>query len=259
MADSMMRWTAVVLAGSRPGADPFAAERGTDLKALIPVAGVPMVRRPVDALLSSDSIADIYVLAQDPERIAEVLPSDPRIRVGRSGATIAETLLALCADPTVQWPLLVTTADHALLDAPMIRDFCSRTGRCDIAIGVVERRQLARKVRHADRTWVKFRGGAYSGANLFAFRDRKVAAAIELWRGVEKDRKKALKLLWKIGPTIFWNAVLGRKTLDETLRKVSRKVGVVIRAVEPANPLAAIDVDKTSDLEMVEQILAARA
>jgi hypothetical protein len=34
---------------------------------------------------------------------------------------------------------------------------------------------------------------------------------------------------------------------------------VVIRAVEPANPLAAIDVDKPADLEMVEQILAARA
>jgi len=255
----MMRWTAVVLAGSRPGVDPFAAEHGTDLKALIPVGGVPMVRRPVEALLASDVIGDIHVLAQDPDRIAEVLPADPRIRVAHSAGTIAETLLALCADPATEWPLLVTTADHALLDAPMIRDFCSRTARCDIAIGVVERRQLARKVRHAHRTWVKFRGGAYSGANLFAFRDRKVAAALELWRGVERDRKKALKLLWKIGPTIFWSAILRRRTLDETLRKVSRRVGVVIRAVEPANPLAAIDVDKASDLEMVEQILAGRA
>jgi GTP:adenosylcobinamide-phosphate guanylyltransferase len=254
-----MRWTAIVLAGSRPGVDPFAAQHGTDLKALIPVGGVPMVRRPVEALLASEMIADIYVLAQDPERIAAVLPADPRIRVGRSGATIAETLLALCDDPATEWPLLVTTADHALLDPAMIRDFCSRTGRCDIAIGVVERRQLERKVGHAQRTWVKFRGGAYSGANLFAFRDRKVAAALDLWRDVERDRKKALKLLWKIGPTIFLNAVLSRRTLDESLRKISHRIGVVIRAVEPANPLAAIDVDKPSDLEMVEQILAARA
>jgi GTP:adenosylcobinamide-phosphate guanylyltransferase len=254
-----MRWTAIVLAGSRPGVDPFAAQHGTDLKALIPVGGVPMVRRPVEALLASEMVAGIHVLAQDSERIAAVLPADPRIRVGRSGATIAETLLALCDDPATEWPLLVTTADHALLDPAMIRDFCSRTGRCDIAIGVVERRQLERKVGHAQRTWVKFRGGAYSGANLFAFRDPKVASALTLWRGVEKDRKKALKLLWKIGPTIFWNAVLGRKTIDETLRKISRRVGVVIRAVEPANPLAAIDVDKPSDLEMVEQILAKRA
>jgi hypothetical protein len=129
----------------------------------------------------------------------------------------------------------------------------------DSAVGVVERRALMHRLPQSERTWVKFRGGAYSGANLFAFRDPKVASALTLWRGVEKDRKKALKLLWKIGPTIFWNAILGRRTLDETLRKVSRRVGVVIRAVEPADAIAAIDVDKTSDLEMVEQILASRA
>jgi GTP:adenosylcobinamide-phosphate guanylyltransferase len=253
-----MRWTAIVLAGARPGVDPFAAQHGTDLKALIPVGGVPMVRRPVEALLGSDVIGNIHVFAQDPERIAAVLPDNARIRVGRSGATIAETLLALCDDPATEWPLLVTTADHALLDPAMVRDFCSRTGRCDIAIAVVERRQLERKIAEAHRTWVKFRGGAYSGANLFAFRDRKVASALELWRGVERDRKKALKLLWKIGPTNFVNAVLCRKTLDDTLRKVNSQIGVFIRAVEPANPLAAIDVDKPSDLEMVEQILAKR-
>jgi GTP:adenosylcobinamide-phosphate guanylyltransferase len=254
-----MRWTAVVLAGSRPGVDPFAQQHGTDLKALIPVGGVPMVRRPVDALLASDIIGDVHVLAQQPERIAAVLPADPRIKIARSGATISVTLRMLCDDPAVEWPLLVTTADHALLDAAMVRDFCSRTARCDIAIGVVERRQLARKLPHAQRTWVRFRCGAYSGANLFALRTPKVGRGIDLWQAVEQDRKKALTLLWKIGPMIFLNAVLRRKTLDQTLRKVSRRIAIVIHAVEPANPLAAVDVDKTSDLELVEDILARRS
>ena len=45
-----MNWTALVLAGSRPGVDPFAAAHGTNLKALIPVGGVPLVARPVAAL-----------------------------------------------------------------------------------------------------------------------------------------------------------------------------------------------------------------
>jgi hypothetical protein len=36
----MTKVTAVVLAGSRPGGDPFAQGYGTDLKALIPVAGM---------------------------------------------------------------------------------------------------------------------------------------------------------------------------------------------------------------------------
>ena len=46
-----MAATAVVLAGSRPGGDPFAQNFGTDLKALIPVGGKPMIQRPVEALL----------------------------------------------------------------------------------------------------------------------------------------------------------------------------------------------------------------
>ena len=62
----MSRWTALVLAGSRPGRDAFAEAHGTDLKALIPVGGVPMVARPVTALLKADEISRGVVLAQEP-------------------------------------------------------------------------------------------------------------------------------------------------------------------------------------------------
>ncbi len=74
-----MTWTAVVLAGSRPGRDAFAEQFGTDLKALIPVAGEPMVRRPVRALLQNENIGKVLVLSQSPDRIAAALPNDPRV------------------------------------------------------------------------------------------------------------------------------------------------------------------------------------
>ena len=73
-------WTALVLAGSRPGRDAFAESHGTDLKALIPVGGVPMVARPVTALLAAPAIATVRVLAQQPARIAAVLPTEPRLQ-----------------------------------------------------------------------------------------------------------------------------------------------------------------------------------
>ena len=94
-----MNWTALLLAGSRPGADPFAAAHGTDLKALIPLAGQPMVTRPVAALLASAAIGRVRVLAQAVDRIAAVLPDDPRVSVEASGATIAATLDAILSDP----------------------------------------------------------------------------------------------------------------------------------------------------------------
>ena len=47
--------TALLLAGRRPGVDPLAATRGETLKALIPVAGTPMVARVAATLLASES------------------------------------------------------------------------------------------------------------------------------------------------------------------------------------------------------------
>ena len=251
--------TAIVLAGSRPGKDAFAASHGTHLKALIPVAGEAMVRRPVAALLASDRIAAVRVLVQQPERIAAVLPTDPRLTVGSSGKTIAATLEALCNDPATQWPVLLTTADHALLDAAMVDDFCGRAGDSDIAVAVVERRALLARLPATRRTWIRFRGGAYSAANLFMLNSPKVAPAIVLWRSVEQDRKKGWRLLWAAGPALFLGSVLRVLTLDQALRRMGRKIGLDVRAVEMANPLAAVDVDKPDDHALVEAILTGRA
>ena len=96
-----MSATAIVLAGSRPGRDAFAESFGTDLKALITVGGEPMVRRPVRALLDSKQIGKVLVLSQVPERIAAVLPEDARIEVAPSRGTIAETMLGLLGDRSV--------------------------------------------------------------------------------------------------------------------------------------------------------------
>jgi len=251
-------WTALVLAGSRPGTDPFAASHGTDLKALIPVAGEAMVRRPVRALLASDGIASVRVLTQQPERIGAALPADPRLTVERSDATIAATLAAVCADPSTQWPVLVTTADHALLDEAMVADFISRANGADLAIGLVEAGPLLKRLPATRRTWISFRGGRYSGANLFALGSPRAARAIELWRGVEQNRKKGWKLLATFGiPGLL--GLLRLRSLHQTTGSIGRRLGLDLRAIEMRNPLAAVDVDKPADHELVEAILAGRA
>ena len=255
----MTKVTAVVLAGSRPGGDPFAQGYGTDLKALIPVAGMAMVQRPVGALLASDHVETIHVLAQQPERIREVLRSDPRLKVEQSGETIAATIEAFCFDPNMHWPVLVTTSDHALLTPDMIGEFLSKAGGADVAIGLVSRDVMLRRFPQAQRTWLKFRGGAYSGANLFLLDGPQVRTALDLWRSNEQDRKKSWRLLISVGLIGFLGAALRLRTLQQTLDGVGRKLGLKIRAVEMSDPLAAIDVDKAADHELVTAILEGHA
>lgn len=259
MKEEATGWSAIVLAGSRPGGDPFAAANGVALKPLIPVDGEPMVRRPVRALLSLPSIRSVTVLTQSVDEIVAVLPGDPRLSVRESGSTIAASIQELLSAPDAQWPLLVTTADHALLDTAMIEDFCGRARHADLAIGVVEKEPLMARLPSTRRTWIHFRGGAYSGANLFAFGSPAAARAVALWRSVEQDRKKGWRMLFAFGPVLLFGAGLRLRTLHQSLGAIGRKLGISVRAVELANPLAAVDVDKPLDLILVEAILQGRA
>jgi GTP:adenosylcobinamide-phosphate guanylyltransferase len=254
-----MSWTAVVLAGSRPGRDPFAEQFGTDLKPVIPIAGEPMVRRPVRALLDSPAVARIIVVSQSPERIAAALQEDARIDLRESQGTIAETIEKLILDRVADFPLLVTTADHALLDPEMIAELIAGAAGADVAIGVVERRSLAARLPQSKRTWLAFRGGAYSGANLFALGSIKALAALEQWRSVEQDRKKGWRVLLALGPALLLGAALRLRTIDQSVAAMGRRLGMTARVVVLGNPLACVDVDKPVDHALVEAILAGRA
>lgn len=254
----MIRYSALLLAGSRPGGDPFAARYGAKAKALIPIGGEPMVLRPLRALLASDRVEAVRILTQDPELIAPVLPDRPGWSVEPSSGTIAETLEALCSAANLRWPMLVTTADHALLDVGMIDQFCAEAEGVDLAIGVVTKSALQDRLPQSRRTWLGFRRGKYTGANLFAFGSPKALKAVALWREVEQNRKKGWRLLLALG----WPGLLGLlrlRTLDQTLAAMGRRLGLTLRAVRLDDPLAAVDVDKPQDYELVSAILERRA
>lgn len=241
----------MLLAGSRPGGDGMFSGP----KALMPVGGKPMVVRPLGALLDSPQIARVTVVAQDIVPLRAVVPNDAKVTFERSGPTIAATLADAILSDNLAFPALITTADHALLDPAMIAEFLTAADGADLAIGVVAERNLLARFPQSKRTWLGFKGGRYSGANLFAFGSDKAMRAVELWRGVEQDRKKGWRLLAMLGPGLLLGALFKRYTIHHTAAAIGRKLGLDVRVVELTDPKAAIDVDKPADLELVEQIL----
>ena len=255
----MKRYTALLLAGSRPGGDPLSRSLGVDHKALLPIRGEPMVLRPLSALLAAPSVGKVLVLTQEPQRLAAVLPPSDRVEARTSGATIAATLAELCAATATRFPLLVTTADHALLSAEVVEEFIAGAAGCDLAIGVVSRTSMLRRFPQAQRTWLRFGRERYSGANLFALNTPAAAAGVERWRSIEQDRKKGWRVLLQMGWPLFLGAVLRVRDLHGTARAFSRSLGISLRGVVMSDPLAAIDVDKPADYELVTAILDGRA
>ncbi|QNP44297.1 hypothetical protein H9L15_07655 [Sphingomonas daechungensis] len=66
-------------------------------------------------------------------------------------------------------------------------------------------------------------------------------------------------MLLTLGVFGFLGALFRLRTLQQTLDGVGRKLGLNVQAVELSDPLAAVDVDKPADHELVTAILEGRA
>lgn len=243
---------ALILAGSRGGADPVAAYAGVSDKALIPIAGATMLERVVAALRAA-GVERIAVSANAPAVRAEALrlgatPIDAA--AGPSGSTL-DGLRALGA------PLLVTTADHALLRPAWVRDFLADApADADVAALLAHRDTIARDAPPTRRTYLRFADGGWSGCNLFLCRTAEAEAAIRLWMTVERDRKRPWRIVRRLGITTLLRYVSGRLTLAQAVARLGAMAGVRAAAVPARCGLAAVDVDKPADLDLVRGVLA---
>ena len=252
--------TAILLAGSRPTPDPIAVAAGVAVKPLAPVAGRPMIDYPARALLDHPAVARLVILTQRPHLYAADpatawLASDPRVRFETGGQGIASSLLALMERKDISYPLLVTTADHVLLDRAMLDQFVREAQAVDIAVALVDRATLLARYPQSRRTWLKFRDGWWSGANLFWFGSAKAKPVIALWQQVEQDRKKGWKIIAAFGPVTLAGAALRLLSLRGSIARAGRRFGLAARLVAMEKAEACIDADKPDDVVLIETIL----
>ena len=254
-------WTAIVLAGERPGGDPLARELHVPMKALIKIDGVTLLDHVLNALLAAREIDRIIVLSQHLELLSH---SDPicsagheKLELVRSGEGIASSIEAAIETAQAAWPLLVTTADNALLTPDRVRDFVRQSNEHDVTIGVGRRDLVESQFPEMRRTWLKFSDGHYSGANVFALTSRDGLKALQFWSRVERDRKSAFRLLSRFGPALLFRALTRSISFSAAIEKASARLG--FRALPIVlDSEAPLDVDKQSDLHMAQTILSAR-
>jgi CTP:molybdopterin cytidylyltransferase MocA len=254
-------WTVVILAGQRPGIDPLAAAFGEKSKALVRIAGRAMLDRVVETVLATPFVAGVVVLGQSPERLrrgaAAAFRDDPRIRWIEASAGISESLRGVVGGEAAPWPVLVTTADHPLLTRDMLESFVAAGGGEDVAVAMVESATILARYPETKRTWLRFRDGSWSGANLFALRAPAAVRALDLWSEVEQNRKRPLRLFWRFGPWFTLRALTRSIGLGDALARVGRRFGMKVLLIPLDYAEAAIDVDKPSDHALAEGILMA--
>jgi GTP:adenosylcobinamide-phosphate guanylyltransferase len=256
-------FTAIILAGQRPGIDPLAAHFNEPYKALIPIAGRPMLSHVAQTLTDRADVSRIVILAQNVAALFEHadtrwISDDPRVLARDCGDSVVQAIIDTLDAMPDAYPFLLTTADNVLLDGRMIDAFAAGASGVDVAAALVERRTLEAAYPGNRRTWLRFRGGSYSGANLFWLGSPAALRALGVWRGIEQQRKRARAVLGAFGVGLALMIAARLLTLDQAIRRVGRRLGLNARAVVLPFAEACIDVDKPADHAMAEIIIAGR-
>jgi len=257
---STQGWTAIVLAGSRAEKDPLATHFELPLKALVQVAGAPMISHVVRTLIECPSVARVLIISQRP-----VLMDCPELQsfgdrcpvswaAGRNG--IAESLVMHAGTLAAPWPVFVTTADNPLLTQEIVEHFLARSEASDVSLAVVARELLAARYPESPRTWLRFRAGAYTGANLFTARTSRSAEALKVLAKAETSRKNQLRLLWHFGPVLAFGALTRMLSLQQVVERAGMRLGVKPAVVALPFAEAGIDVDSLEDWQFANRFLS---
>lgn len=247
-----MSFQALVLAGSRGGIDPVADYAGVSHKGLIVLGGETLLSRVLRALDQAGatrigvSTSDIALV----EALAGVANASPLPAAGGPSQSVHD------AASLMGTPLLVTTVDHALLQPEWITEFLANVpADCDFAVLMAPEAVVRAAAPETKRTYWRFRDGGYSGCNLFLLKNETALNAVAFWRKAEALRKQPWKIAALLGPVMLGRYVLGLMTIDETLERLGRAAGVKAAIVRSSYGLAAVDVDKPADLDLVRTIV----
>lgn len=254
--------TAIVLAGDRSKSDSLINHTEAGSKAMIDLDGTPMVRRVLNSLRSARLVGRIRMAGPEASEVA----TDPQlvdwidrgeIEWSEPGASPSTSAYNAMRDLDPEEAVLLTTADHPLLTPEIVDAFGrqSLVDGVDVTVGLSPYPLIAETYPGIRKTVLHFNDGDFCGCNLFAFVTPEGRRAARFWRRIEQERKKPRVVIGLLG----WSAViryrLGLLSLEEALAKLSKRLGLRIRAVILPYANAAIDVDSIADLMLVKGAL----
>jgi GTP:adenosylcobinamide-phosphate guanylyltransferase len=254
--------TALVLAGRRDGhVDPLAAAAGLADKCVVPVAGRPMILHVLDALNATPEVERIIVSINDAAVLDGIAEVKAMQESGKLVISVARTNLVdsvLAAVETVSFPVLVTTADNALLSASAASQFIAEATEADVAVAFARQRSVVAAHPDGQRRFYKFADDSYSNCNTYWLGNRKALEVAEVFRSGGQFAKHPLRIIEAFGVLNLLRFHYGIGTLAAAFQRFSRRFGMTIKAVIVDDGAAAIDVDNARTLAVTETIMAAR-
>lgn len=245
----------LVTAGGFPNIDdPMYAYTQGGPKALIDVAGKPMVQWVLDAISTAQMADNVVIVGLEPD--SGVTCSKPLTFVPNQGGLLTNILAGarkiVDLNPGTKYVLNIS-ADIPTISGEMI-DWMVNTAKeteNDMYVSVVARETMEKRFPGAARTYTKLKGIQLSGGDIGIF---------ATWTAIEKEgiftrlgeaRKNPLKQAALIGIDTLLLILFRLVDLDGLAKQLSKRLGVNGRALLCPYAEIAMDVDKPNQLEII--------
>lgn len=264
MADT--RYSALVLAATRGGPrDPLAQAGGVSHKAFIDLAGTPMLRRVVEGVIDSGRVRHVIVsieaeAIEEAKQVLAGLAERVPITYTPSRESIGASAAAVEQDFPDSLPLVITTADNGLHTGAIIAAFCEGldASRADSALGLTDARLVMERYPEGARAFHRFRDGAYSSCNLYAFLGPGAFRGTRVFDTGGQFGKKPRRLIATVGLLAFVVYKSRLMKVRPFLRFMSRVVGLTVDPIFLPFAEGPVDIDRMSDWQLAERILRER-
>ena len=255
----MKTYPAVVLAGySTEKPDPLAAAMGMERKALIPIAGKPMVYWVVKALRESPRVGRIYIVGMTEE---DGVDFGTEVTYIPNQNAHFENIMAGVDTVHDQEPeaefVLLASADIPALRPETVTWFIetceSQDG--DFFYSVVEKEVMEAAFPDSRRSYVPIKEGRFCGGDLFFVRIAVAHHNQDLVRELLARRKSTFQQARLLGFRVIIKFLFRRLSIQDAEALSQRLLQARGKVVVSPYADLGMDVDKPHQLELVRRVL----
>ncbi len=253
---------AIVTAGGIPQPnEPLYAYSNGKSKALIDIAGKPMIQWILDALDKAKSVDNIIIIGLSPsdgvtsKKPVHYIPNQGRM-LANIVAGVNKTLELNKANEYV----LIVSSDIPALKGEMVDWLVetSKTTRDDIYYGVCPRKVMEDRFPTSNRTYTKLKDMQVCGADVNVIHVSMATDHLDIWETLIGKRKSPLRQAAVIGWDTLFKLATRQFTLNGLVKRASERIGIKGRAIIWDHAEPCMDVDKPHQLELMRTDLASQ-
>lgn len=255
---------ALLVAGGVPGPnDPLYPLTQGRPKALLELAGRPMIQWVLDALAAAQTVRHVIVIGLNESDLKTGRRAPLTFVPARGGIVDNLVAGAACArafDPS-STHLLAISSDIPLI-TPTAVDWVVRTALetdHDAYYTVVPAEAMERHFPGARRSYFRLKEGRFAGGDLHVIGLPVFDGYNPRWRDILEARKNALRVASLVGFDAFVRLALGLASIPWAERRVRERLGLNGRLLICPHAEAGMDVDKPRQYELVKEELEGKS